>query len=265
MKNLAETKAQLIHNVRTLAKYATGTTDERKFHDKKISNGRVFVAYPRGGQLLFAPSRLAGYKNNSTQREPTLKERDGRVTNVQIIRILGKYHDATSPQYKLIDDAFKNYCRKFGIIPSPHPRARRYWLAGDLGFFRNKIYLSPDEIDTNWTVIEDAKTTVTVNKFERDRRARLHCIKYYDARCSVCELEFEKRYGGLGKDFIHVHHIVPIAKIGKAYRLNPIRDLRPVCPNCHAMLHLGDGRTLGIKELRAIFKKSLLSKNNNKC
>jgi 5-methylcytosine-specific restriction protein A len=34
-----------------------------------------------------------------------------------------------------------------------------------------------------------------------------------------------------------VHHIVPIAKVGKQYRLNPITDLRPVCPNCHAVIH----------------------------
>ena len=28
-----------------------------------------------------------------------------------------------------------------------------------------------------------------------------------------------------------------ISKIGKDYKINPIKDLIPVCPNCHAMLH----------------------------
>jgi len=35
-----------------------------------------------------------------------------------------------------------------------------------------------------------------------------------------------------------VHHLVPISKIGKKYRVDPIKDLRPVCPNCHAVIHL---------------------------
>ncbi|MBK9012922.1 MAG: HNH endonuclease [Saprospiraceae bacterium] len=46
-----------------------------------------------------------------------------------------------------------------------------------------------------------------------------------------------KKYGGIGKDFIHVHHIVPISKPGEKYEIDPINDLIPVCPNCHSMLH----------------------------
>ena len=41
----------------------------------------------------------------------------------------------------------------------------------------------------------------------------------------------------MGKNFIHVHHIKPLSEIDKEYKINPIQDLRPVCPNCHAMLH----------------------------
>ena len=41
----------------------------------------------------------------------------------------------------------------------------------------------------------------------------------------------------LGEGFIHVHHIVPLSGLGKSYVVDPINDLRPVCPNCHAMLH----------------------------
>jgi 5-methylcytosine-specific restriction protein A len=34
-----------------------------------------------------------------------------------------------------------------------------------------------------------------------------------------------------------VHHLRPLAEIGAEYVLDPEVDLRPVCPNCHAMLH----------------------------
>ncbi|MDC9497701.1 MULTISPECIES: HNH endonuclease [unclassified Pseudoalteromonas] len=46
---------------------------------------------------------------------------------------------------------------------------------------------------------------------------------------------------------MHVHHIVPISDIGDEYQVDPIRDLRPVCPNCHAMLHRKGN--ISIKEL----------------
>ena len=53
----------------------------------------------------------------------------------------------------------------------------------------------------------------------------------------VCNFNFEKTYGDIGKGFIHVHHLNQISTIGEGYQINPIEDLRPVCPNCHAMLH----------------------------
>jgi 5-methylcytosine-specific restriction protein A len=67
----------------------------------------------------------------------------------------------------------------------------------------------------------------------------------------VCGLDFEERYGKLGKGFIHVHHIVEISKIGKKYKVDPKKDLRPVCPNCHAMLHR-NFKVMSIDGLKAI-------------
>ncbi len=36
----------------------------------------------------------------------------------------------------------------------------------------------------------------------------------------------------MGEGFIHVHHLKPLSEVGYEYRVDPIRDLRPVCPNC---------------------------------
>ncbi|MDT8416146.1 MAG: HNH endonuclease, partial [Flavobacteriaceae bacterium] len=62
-------------------------------------------------------------------------------------------------------------------------------------------------------------------------------IDHYGLSCSVCKFNFENEYGELGKDFIHVHHLRQVADIGKEYKIDPVKDLRPVCPNCHAMIH----------------------------
>ncbi|RME44545.1 MAG: HNH endonuclease, partial [Chloroflexi bacterium] len=58
-------------------------------------------------------------------------------------------------------------------------------------------------------------------------------------------------YGELGKGFIHVHHVIPLSEIDSRYEVDPINDLCPVCPNCHAMIHREEP-PLTIKQLREI-------------
>jgi hypothetical protein len=110
----------------------------------------------------------------------------------------------------------------------------------------------PEEVSEGF--FEGATREVKVNKYERDLGARNECIKYYGPSCQVCGLNFKDKYGAIGEGFIHVHHIVPLSKIGKEYRVNPISHLRPVCPNCHAMLHK---RTppLSVEELKLLLNE----------
>jgi len=84
---------------------------------------------------------------------------------------------------------------------------------------------------------EGAQQRIVVNRYERDRGAREACIVYWGEKCSVCGFVFSDMYGEIGKNFIHVHHITPLSEIAEGYQVNPKEDLRPVCPNCHAMLH----------------------------
>jgi 5-methylcytosine-specific restriction protein A len=102
-----------------------------------------------------------------------------------------------------------------------------------IDFISEIIY--PDEVSANLT--EGSKKEVAVNAYERNPIARKKCLEYYGFNCSVCDLNFEKAYGIIGKDFIHVHHLEQLSDIKKEYTVDPIKDLRPVCPNCHAMLH----------------------------
>ncbi len=121
-------------------------------------------------------------------------------------------------------------------------------LTGDVQF--------PEEIPTydQSTLVEGLKRTITVNIYERNSQARKKCIQHWGSVCSVCDFEFEKQYGELGKGFIHVHHLIPISEVGQTYQVDPISDLLPVCPNCHAMLHRANP-PLTIDELKAKLKK----------
>lgn len=81
-------------------------------------------------------------------------------------------------------------------------------------FFYNDDYDSPEEI-TNETYIEGLAKTVKVNTYERSNIARKKCIEVMGTKCKICNFDFEKTYGKLGKDFIHIHHIIPISEIKK--------------------------------------------------
>lgn len=87
---------------------------------------------------------------------------------------------------------------------------------------------------------EGAVMQVKVNRYERNREARDKCIEAKGCKCAVCGMDFEEKYGEIGRGFIHVHHLIPISSIGKDYVIDPVNHLVPVCPNCHNMLHRKD-------------------------
>lgn len=109
----------------------------------------------------------------------------------------------------------------------------------------------PDEIGTPERYVEGATMTVSVNAYERNPLARQACIAHWGCACSVCEFDFGIQFGSLGSNFIHVHHVLPLAEIRQEYQVDPVADLRPVCPNCHAMLHKRHP-VLSIEELKAL-------------
>lgn len=107
---------------------------------------------------------------------------------------------------------------------------------------------------TDYSIIglEEGAVHVSVSKkYERNPVNRKLCLAIKGYNCSVCGMNFEKVYGKIGKDFIHVHHIVPLHLIGESYVIDPIKDLFPVCPNCHNMLHRIDP-PYSIEELKEI-------------
>lgn len=106
------------------------------------------------------------------------------------------------------------------------------------GDFENREINYPDELPEDKAVyIEGMKKVVIVNAFERKDKARTKCIEHYGYACQCCGLILAEQYGEIGKSFIHVHHIRPLSQIGQAYQVDPINDLIPLCPNCHAMIH----------------------------
>ena len=99
--------------------------------------------------------------------------------------------------------------------------------------------------------MEGALRRVVSSTYERNPAARDACIAHFGCLCAVCAFSFEAVYGPTGAGFIHVHPLAPLASKGLKHVVDPITDLIPICPNCHAMLHK-DNPPLTIQELKQL-------------
>lgn len=84
---------------------------------------------------------------------------------------------------------------------------------------------------------EGTATSIQTTSFERNALARRRCIEHYGTACCICGFSFGEVYGELAKGFIEVHHLRSLSSRGGRHQVNPIKDMRPICPNCHAVVH----------------------------
>ena len=89
-----------------------------------------------------------------------------------------------------------------------------------------------------YVLYEDGEAKITIDKkYERNPINRKLCLLAKSYKCSVCGFDFEKAYGAIVKDFIEVHHSLPVSQMENGHIVDPIKELFPLCPNCHAMIH----------------------------
>jgi len=111
-----------------------------------------------------------------------------------------------------------------------------YCINGQQYLGKPPVY--PDENpDDSPEYREGKKKSVIVNTYERSPAARLLCIDHHGAVCAICGFDFGRVYGAECEGMIHVHHLKMISEVDNEYMIDPVEDLRPVCPNCHMVLH----------------------------
>lgn len=115
-----------------------------------------------------------------------------------------------------------------------------------------KQNISDDQEDEVPGESEGYAERILMNHYERSQYNRQTCLLFNGFDCQVCGFNFETTYGLIGKQFIHVHHIIPLSQIDMNYKINPIKDLVPLCPNCHSMVHKKNP-PFSIDELKEIF------------
>jgi HNH endonuclease len=240
---LAKTSRHVVDNLLRLHSYALGSEIERSFHFDRIFNAEHQVYYQTSDGPLFAPVKWCGARKNDIAAYWNNKFPVSQVFQ-RALRGLGFLELVEGNDgYDRIYREFISYCRGLGFknsaagLPHSNSRSRTFWA---LEFTKPPSVTFPDELPIDTQFFEGAAKNVSVNAFERNSAARLACIAHFGWACQACGLDFEQRYGVLGSEFIHVHHIRPLSELRIEYEVNPVKDLRPVCPNCHAMIHRSD-------------------------
>lgn len=106
--------------------------------------------------------------------------------------------------------------------------------------------------------LEGFKKEIKIENSYRSRKLVKLAKEKYGTDCFVCGFSFEQKYGQHGKDFIEIHHLLPIEN---GTRKSTIEDVAPVCSNCHRMLHKGK-TMLSIEYLKEIIEREKPDGNN---
>ncbi|WP_174038155.1 HNH endonuclease [Agrobacterium tumefaciens] len=86
-------------------------------------------------------------------------------------------------------------------------------------------------------MLEGTSRILELTRYERNAAARRLCIEHYGLCCQACGMSYEEKYGPLGADLIHIHHVTPLAAAGCEHEVDPIHDLIPLCASCHHVVH----------------------------
>ncbi|OUL35853.1 hypothetical protein BV372_09690 [Nostoc sp. T09] len=121
-------------------------------------------------------------------------------------------------------------------------------------------YRLSEEVSGETHLLEGATCQVMINSYERNLEARRRCVEHHGLSCCICNFNFGEKYGAVAEGYIHVHHLKALSEIRQEYEVDPIADLRPVCANCHAVIHLS-GKTRTIEEVKSILQNKLGNQN----
>jgi len=208
----------------SIAAFKQCKVGDRAFICKVGKNGRGIFA---SGTIISNPTQLPHWKGDGSltprvfiNLDAMINGRSESILTIDVLntRVSSKQH--WTPQSSGIK------------ITEPYAeKLEKVWFE-----FLEKDGRGDNNNEFNSALWEGDPIEVRLTRYERNPYARKTCIDHYGYSCSVCQFNFEKVFGKLGERFIHVHHLTSMSSGGRR-ESNPILDLRPVCPNCHAMIH----------------------------
>jgi hypothetical protein len=191
--------------------------------------------------ILFAPSEITKFvvgKANLSSLEVDKLRTKVHFDNFKLLRNPFKKTSLVKHDGKPLN---RNFIRPYAICKTPARIAE--WAVYSHDYTR----LGEQALFT-----EGGTIRILANKYERDPRAREEYIRIHWLRCAACDMSFLERYGDIAAKVMHVHHVVPVQK--GIRQTDPAKDLIPVCPNCHAVIHLEEP-PLSVRQVRQMLAR----------
>lgn len=234
----------------------------RKKAARNLSNAEVFLIPARGTAKAYPIYWLLHVRGKGKSFADSKRSNQNLNTHRQELSDMGYVEltpddDGFAEGWKLLISA----CEELGTKPSNRTRGPN-WLNRRI-FFPRLTFLdeafSPHEL-VNSEHVDGAVSQITSNRYERKPANRRACIAHHltkDNRilCKVCKIDFEERYGVIGRGYIHIHHVHPLGNKQPPQDFDPTVHLKPLCPNCHAMVHRLPDVENGIETLCSIIEE----------
>jgi predicted HNH restriction endonuclease len=161
--------------------------------------------------------------NHYIQANNLISQIGKKYLNFTKIQLPDKLH-----LYEIVSDPNKNYRDSSGFFR---------WVIRDSFAEHIDSIISRQNKLTAFYFIEGRKSRIENTHYERNIKARKKCIEHFGCVCKICGFNFYEVYGEIGKEYIEVHHLIPIHHKNSEYCVNPLVELIPVCSNCHSIIH----------------------------
>lgn len=121
---------------------------------------------------------------------------------------------------------------------------------------KRKVFVYQEDLQ----ISEGARRRVSAKVYKRSRRLRDASIEHYSEdgsiKCEACGFDFAEQYGEVGEGFIEMHHKKPLFQYGEQatseFIKEAIKNLAPLCSNCHRMVHRDRTSPLTVSKLQSV-------------
>ena len=217
---------QILTNISELERARGASSKElQSAYRQLIKRGTCFLSYKSDAGIAFAPSRFVGYVNNKMASHAANLNKDGRITNAALRRVLG----APPIPDVALEQLYVAFCGQLGFAPSKTGSfgvGRKYWASSDV-----IEVLDQNEIDA---ITGNAALTATEKQQLIKARVgqglfRDRLLSYWKACCiTACRVH----------SVLRASHIKPWSKSTNAERLDKFNGLL-LSPNADVLFDKG--------------------------
>ena len=243
--------------------YLMNNSENKTISITELKNNLIAIFKPTGEDA----KQLKGRKDNIfTQQVRNLKSHN-TFENLGLAIYRAREIGEKSGSFKITNHGKKYLSENITIV---NYLLNNHFESQELKEAFGKVHLNrnkPQEIeifDENLMIYEGTQEIVTTQKYKRSKLLRDKAIKYFTdkngrIKCKVCDFDFEEFYGEHGKGYIEIHHQKPVFQFDgddmKQTIEDALKNLVPLCANCHRIVHRNKDNVLSLEELRKLLKK----------